>query len=317
MPTTATITSTDFWTAGTRETITSSKWNAHMGIWRGHLLPVDGSTSAAANGSYDIGSSDHKWRNIYASGQIFAKPGYAFSTITAALSITAQHVVLCDASTAAYTVTLPAANVSTGTSFIFTKIDSGFNIVTIDANGSEQINDTTTTNVATYGEMLELICDGAKWYKKSRYIDSNRKQFSPATTWSTNIAWDGRMQRLGSDAFICCHGYVSGSLPSASLALTIPFSLAIDYNRLPVGSGGDQGNDRTSVGEMLAIDTGSTFYSGIVTVSTTLTVTPLVSDAASSYVRNSSGLNHNIPMVWANTDALTFWLKVPIVGWEG
>lgn len=67
MPSTATITSYYSFTALT--TIRSSEVNANFSNYRGHLIPIDPDTSTAATTlTYDLGSSDHAWQNVYAKG---------------------------------------------------------------------------------------------------------------------------------------------------------------------------------------------------------------------------------------------------------
>jgi len=39
--------------------------NTNFSIWRGHLIPLDGSLAAAATNTYDLGSTDYQWRNLY------------------------------------------------------------------------------------------------------------------------------------------------------------------------------------------------------------------------------------------------------------
>jgi len=57
--------------------------------------------------------------------------------------------VLCDAKTAAFTVTLPALLTSIGLSYHIMKVDATANAVTIDGNGSEVIKDATAGSVTT------------------------------------------------------------------------------------------------------------------------------------------------------------------------
>lgn len=67
MPSSATITSFYSFTALTK--IRSSEVNTNFSNFRGHLLPVDPSTATAATTiTYDLGASDHAWRNVYAKG---------------------------------------------------------------------------------------------------------------------------------------------------------------------------------------------------------------------------------------------------------
>lgn len=67
MPSSATITSFNSFSPNT--TIRSSEVNANFSIFRGHIIPVDPTTSAAATSlTYDLGSSDHVWRSAYMKG---------------------------------------------------------------------------------------------------------------------------------------------------------------------------------------------------------------------------------------------------------
>src|SRR3990167_2897509 len=68
MPSSNTITSTAItsFTAGT--TIKSAEVNGNLNVWRGHLLPVDLTASAAApTQTFDVGSTDYRFRNIFGS----------------------------------------------------------------------------------------------------------------------------------------------------------------------------------------------------------------------------------------------------------
>ena len=65
MPSSATITATDVITfvAGTKARATQV--NSMFGLFRGNLVPIDGSLSAAASNAYDLGASDGLWRTAY------------------------------------------------------------------------------------------------------------------------------------------------------------------------------------------------------------------------------------------------------------
>ncbi|RJP50526.1 MAG: hypothetical protein C4586_05945 [Anaerolineaceae bacterium] len=87
MPATNTITAFNQFTALT--VIESAKVNANFALFRGNLLPVDPTISAAADHSYNLGSSDYRWSNVYlAQSSIFS------SQTTTAISIPASGVAL-------------------------------------------------------------------------------------------------------------------------------------------------------------------------------------------------------------------------------
>ena len=67
MPSSATLTAFYSFTALT--TIRSAEVNNNFNTFRGHIIPIDPNTAtAAASLAYDLGSSDHVWRNLYAQG---------------------------------------------------------------------------------------------------------------------------------------------------------------------------------------------------------------------------------------------------------
>lgn len=87
------------------------------------------------------------------------------TTITSNATLTtSQTVVLCDASSGAITVTLPAASGNDGRHYHIKKIDSSGNAVTIDGNGSETIDGETTQAIAVQYNSIQLVCDGSVWH---------------------------------------------------------------------------------------------------------------------------------------------------------
>jgi len=64
MPITSTITS--FYSFTSTSKAKASEVNTNFDALRGHFLPIDPNTgTAATTKTYDLGSSDHKWNNIY------------------------------------------------------------------------------------------------------------------------------------------------------------------------------------------------------------------------------------------------------------
>lgn len=63
MPSTATITAFYNFTANTKAR--ASQVNTNFDTFRGHILPVSPTTATAINNTYDLGSSEYRWRNLY------------------------------------------------------------------------------------------------------------------------------------------------------------------------------------------------------------------------------------------------------------
>ena len=86
-----------------------------------------------------------------------AKTGAYLATIN-------DHMIRCDATAAAFTVTLPAVATSTGLILHIKKVDATANVVTIDGNASELVEDALTQTLLLKGENLMLQCDGSQWW---------------------------------------------------------------------------------------------------------------------------------------------------------
>jgi hypothetical protein len=96
------------------------------------------------------------------------------STTTTALLKTSAYTVqitdrgktiLCDATSAPFTIDLPAA-VTAGNKFkiIIKKIDKSTNAVTIDPASSEKVDDRTTYLLHDYFDFIEVHSNGSNWY---------------------------------------------------------------------------------------------------------------------------------------------------------
>lgn len=92
---------------------------------------------------------------------------------TGAYTATADDdLLLCNATSAAFTVTLPAASGLTGKSLIIKKTDSSANAVTVDGNSSETIDGYTTIQLAAINDWLEIVSDGSNWHKVAGFTTS-------------------------------------------------------------------------------------------------------------------------------------------------
>ena len=76
-------------------------------------------------------------------------------------------VLLADASTAAFTVTLYTAVGNGGRKIKIVKTDSSVNAVTVDPNWSQTINGLTTVALSDQYESLILVSDGTNWVSLS------------------------------------------------------------------------------------------------------------------------------------------------------
>jgi ribosomal protein S4E len=75
-----------------------------------------------------------------------------------------DHVITCDASGGAFTVTLPAASGVAGRIYHIKKTDSSGNAVTVDGNSSETIDDALTQVINVQYDSMMIICTGSEWF---------------------------------------------------------------------------------------------------------------------------------------------------------
>lgn len=71
-------------------------------------------------------------------------------------------VVLCNATSADITITLPNSSSASGYIFYIKRIDSSPNTVTVDGNGSQTIDGQTTQTLNQY-DSIQIVSDGTNW----------------------------------------------------------------------------------------------------------------------------------------------------------
>ena len=88
----------------------------------------------------------------------------ATTTITTATTLDGTHyTVRSDATGGAFTVTLPAAAGVTGRVYVVKKIDSSGNAVTVDGNGAETIDGSTTFPLTAQFDIVTIQSNGTGW----------------------------------------------------------------------------------------------------------------------------------------------------------
>lgn len=217
-----------------------------------------------------------------------------------------------DATSGAFTVTLPTAVGIEGRSYTFKKTDSTFSQVTIEGDGTETIDGAANTTVATQYETVEVVSDGANWHIVRRYIPSVCTAFTPTGAWSSNTTYTGFWKRVGDCAELDGKVAVAGGAPtSATLTVNIPSGLTIDTAKVPGTTSG------TNVcGSIDVLDAGVSVYSGSVVYSSTTAVLfrhIVASTANATY----ADVTQASPMTFGDGDHVIFKCRVPIVGWKG
>lgn len=83
---------------------------------------------------------------------------------TTAAATSADDVILADAAAGGFTISLPAADTMTGRRLEIKKIDSTSNAVTVDPDGVETIDGSTTMTIDIQNTARTVISDGTAWW---------------------------------------------------------------------------------------------------------------------------------------------------------
>lgn len=128
--------------------------------------------------------------------------GLSVTTITSATTLDNTHnVVLCN--TGAYTVTLPAAASHTGKVYYIKNIDAESDDITIDGNGSEEIDGATTVVLYVRYDAVRIVSDGTDWHIIAderiphKCILSRDATQAITTSSSTEISFDNEVLDVG------------------------------------------------------------------------------------------------------------------------
>lgn len=92
-------------------------------------------------------------------------PAFETRTITSSEALTsADHLVLVDATAGAVVVDLPPAASKEGYQIVVKKIDASGNTVTVDGDGAETIDGSTTQVLSSQYDSVVISSDGVSWW---------------------------------------------------------------------------------------------------------------------------------------------------------
>lgn len=74
-----------------------------------------------------------------------------------------DRIILANAFSSAFTVTLPAVSGNSGVELYIKKIDSSLNVVSVDGNALERIDGELIQNVNSQYDTMAIVCDGTGW----------------------------------------------------------------------------------------------------------------------------------------------------------
>lgn len=113
--------------------------------------------------------------NVTSAGKFTMYNGFVVNatTKTAGYTIkTSDYVILCDATSAGFTLTLPDATANFGQVYVIKKTDSSGNAVTISTILSQKIDGASSASIATQNEAVMIMSDGTNWQVISQVATS-------------------------------------------------------------------------------------------------------------------------------------------------
>lgn len=123
----------------------------------------EGADTPGRNGEFGIGPQgvvariNDDWQTAHWSGEIKAK--------TAAYTVLSiDGVILANAATAGFTVTLPSAVSLRRREFVIKKTDATANVVTVGTTSSQTIDGAATKTLTVQWQTLRVVSDGANWF---------------------------------------------------------------------------------------------------------------------------------------------------------
>lgn len=253
---------------------------------------ADGSVAAVALASNAVETAKIKDANVT---RVKIDPAIYTNAKSSAYPIVAltDDFLEGDATSAAFTFTLPAANTVTGRTFTFVKTDSSVNKITI-------TDSTFTKALCTQGESIKVISNGTTYKLIDRFIPSAPVSFTPTVTnlgtiSSVTAYWDrtGKFMN-GSITF------TTGSTVASAVSVSIPSGYTIDTSYQ---------DPKATVGTWS--QTGTPTPAGVFLQTGTSTSLLYLSIGGQSYQTPATG--SNIP----NSAVVTIRFRVPISGWEG
>jgi hypothetical protein len=141
-----------------------------------------------------------------------------------------DDIVLCDGTSASFSVTLPTAVGNTGKILQFMKTDAALDkIITIDGNASETIRGQLTFKLCTQYDFIRIVSDGANWQVLAHTYPSVATTYTLATAQQGfgNIGTQqATWQRFGGSGLFQVR-YTAGTVAGSEARNDLPTGLTI------------------------------------------------------------------------------------------
>lgn len=250
---------------------------------------------------------------------VAANAGGTPSVASKTANYTAQStdtIILCDASSGSFTISLPTASGITGKEYIIQRTDNTLaNSVTIDPNSTETIDGATTRKAMTQGETWQIISDGTNWTVISHKCDTSWRSYTMTGSWVSNTTYAAVWRRVADNIEVQFRITATGTPTSANLNFVIPSGLAFDStNKMPGAN-----STISPLGQCTILDSGTALYGGIVHYVNTTTVGAAAiynPSGAANYILHGQNVSETRPMTWANGDYIDGFFAGPVLDWS-
>lgn len=229
----------------------------------------------------------------------------AYNSLSTTAVLTGLNaLVFCDASSAAFSVTLPAASVMPGEVLYIKKTDATFNAITVTRAGSDTIDGSTTRSLATRGEWIKLLSQGSSWVTLESGYFEGCTSFTPTGSWSSNTTYTGYWWRVGDRISFFVKVATSGAPTSAALTVNAPTGVTF--------ASGNSTAAITPLGYATCVDSGVDNYIAIPVYNDTGSVALKKDDGDGTY----SNVTQAAPFTFGASDSVQIWVKdVQVSGW--
>lgn len=175
--------------------------------------------------------------------------------------LSTDDLILCDATSASFTITLPAGSGLTGQTYEIATTHTGAHTVTVKGSGSEGIGPSgANTIILNAGDTKKFIWDGSKWQSISAfenlpkiYVHYTGSTSPTIVTGTTNFnfstlvvdshgAWDGAIFTAPRTGFYIISGVYTGPSTSHTMAFYVNGSVKCGAGGYANSGGGDTHN---------------------------------------------------------------------------
>lgn len=175
------------------------------------------------------------------------------------------------------------------------------------------------TNGTTFRVLIhQAVADPGNLKLDSIVVGPNPKQYgamigdwqsyTPTGNWNTNTTYAGKWRRVGDSIEVSATVTLTGAPNSASFSLNLPSGLAFDTGKMGTNK---------NIGAASLVDFGLMQYGpNDVFQNGASAVYIVLSDSASTYLRNQANVDEATPFTFGNTDYVSITFKAPVLGWS-